>query len=382
MVLYLELDTKFWKADKQGNTVTITYGKIGAKGVTQVKEFDTDEEYQKFINKTLGGKLKKGYVQKVAPAEVATSQEPKKAKAGAKRKAPAASKKTTNASPAKAKATKKAKATSSSSSTSADLFSGKKFCLTGKLSQLTRAEAKTKIEDAGGKVMAAISKNVAVVVCGEGAGAKAEKAQQLDLEIWSEDQLIAALNGDDIDSDENDEQKKGGEEQDFKQAVMEVMNKQKADDIPTFTSVFDFYDVRRRSDEEEDTFGLGGDPTLSVKKMPRASQDDVIQCLGVALAAFKNGRDHYPSFEENLDKLETENTGINMKWGQSDKVEELLYYFVRDFEGDIKTDYLPKMNIDEKIEAWFVCTAWENGCCFSGLLVGTEHVFLITYTNG
>ena len=49
-------------------------------------------------------------------------------------------------------------------------MSDRKFCLTGKLSKLTRAEAKSKIEGAGGKVVAAMSKNVDVLVAGSGTG--------------------------------------------------------------------------------------------------------------------------------------------------------------------------------------------------------------------
>lgn len=77
-------------------------------------------------------------------------------------------------------------------SSSAGKFSGKKFVITGKLT-MSRKEVKAEIEAAGGKVVGAVSKNVDIVVCGEDAGSKLEKATALGLEVWTEEELVDAL---------------------------------------------------------------------------------------------------------------------------------------------------------------------------------------------
>src|SRR5699024_7181447 len=69
-------------------------------------------------------------------------------------------------------------------------FEGMTFVLTGKLEQFTRNEAKAMIENAGGKVTGSVSKNTDVVVAGEDAGSKLEKAQSLDVTIWNENEFI------------------------------------------------------------------------------------------------------------------------------------------------------------------------------------------------
>lgn len=70
------------------------------------------------------------------------------------------------------------------------VFSGKTVVLTGKLYEMTRKEAKTLIESLGGKVTGSVSKNTDMVIAGEDAGSKYEKAQELGVEIWDETQLI------------------------------------------------------------------------------------------------------------------------------------------------------------------------------------------------
>ena len=55
-------------------------------------------------------------------------------------------------------------------------FAGRTFVLTGTLSQITREEAKEKIESLGGKVSGSVSKKTSVVVVGENPGSKYEKA--------------------------------------------------------------------------------------------------------------------------------------------------------------------------------------------------------------
>ncbi len=66
-------------------------------------------------------------------------------------------------------------------------FAGKTFVLTGTLEGYTRDEAGAIIEKFGGKVSGSVSKKTSYVLAGESAGSKLTKAQQLGIEILSED---------------------------------------------------------------------------------------------------------------------------------------------------------------------------------------------------
>ncbi|SOB98971.1 DNA ligase (NAD+) [Ureibacillus xyleni] len=72
-------------------------------------------------------------------------------------------------------------------------FAGKTIVLTGKLSQLTRNEAKAKIEELGGTVTGSVSKKTDLVIAGEDAGSKLTKAQELGIEVWDENRLVEQL---------------------------------------------------------------------------------------------------------------------------------------------------------------------------------------------
>jgi DNA ligase (NAD+) len=70
---------------------------------------------------------------------------------------------------------------------------GQTFVLTGTLASLSRDEAKDRLEALGAKVSGSVSKKTSVVVAGEAAGSKLDKAQELDVPVWDEAQLLALL---------------------------------------------------------------------------------------------------------------------------------------------------------------------------------------------
>ncbi|SES41851.1 NAD-dependent DNA ligase LigA [Psychrobacillus sp. OK032] len=72
-------------------------------------------------------------------------------------------------------------------------FANKTIVLTGKLLQLTRPEAKEKIEALGGKIAGSVSKKTDLVIAGEDAGSKLEKATSLGIEVWDEQKLLDHL---------------------------------------------------------------------------------------------------------------------------------------------------------------------------------------------
>lgn len=70
-----------------------------------------------------------------------------------------------------------------------DRFAGKTFVLTGTLPTLKRSKAKALIEKYGGKASGSVSKKTDYVLAGEEAGSKLDKAQQLGIEIITEEQF-------------------------------------------------------------------------------------------------------------------------------------------------------------------------------------------------
>jgi DNA ligase (NAD+) len=69
-------------------------------------------------------------------------------------------------------------------------FSGKTFVLTGTLTNITREEASTIIENFGGKVSGSVSSKTGVVVVGENPGSKYNKALSLGITIWQEEEFL------------------------------------------------------------------------------------------------------------------------------------------------------------------------------------------------
>lgn len=72
-------------------------------------------------------------------------------------------------------------------------FNEKTVVITGKLAHYTRKELKEKLEILGANVTGSVSKNTDVLIAGEEAGSKLTKAQELDVEVWSENQLLEEL---------------------------------------------------------------------------------------------------------------------------------------------------------------------------------------------
>ena len=73
------------------------------------------------------------------------------------------------------------------------IFSGKNVVLTGSLSHYTRSVAADLIKKNGGKVSDSVSKSVNLVIAGEAAGSKLEKARKLGTEIWDESKFAEIL---------------------------------------------------------------------------------------------------------------------------------------------------------------------------------------------
>ncbi len=72
-------------------------------------------------------------------------------------------------------------------------FAGKTIVVTGTLEQMTRQEATEKIESMGGKAAGSVSKKTSFVVAGPGAGSKLKKAQELGIQVLTEEEFLALL---------------------------------------------------------------------------------------------------------------------------------------------------------------------------------------------
>jgi DNA ligase (NAD+) len=73
------------------------------------------------------------------------------------------------------------------------VFAGKTVVLTGSLSRLPRDEAKAEVERRGGRVSGSVSRKTDLVVAGEEAGGKLEKAKELGVRVVGEEEFLAML---------------------------------------------------------------------------------------------------------------------------------------------------------------------------------------------
>jgi len=74
-----------------------------------------------------------------------------------------------------------------------ELFAGMTFVLTGTLPTLTRAQAEELIRQNGGKAASSVSKKTSVVLAGESAGSKLEKAKTLGVRIMDESEFLSCI---------------------------------------------------------------------------------------------------------------------------------------------------------------------------------------------
>ncbi|MHC1480618.1 NAD-dependent DNA ligase LigA [Frateuria aurantia] len=70
---------------------------------------------------------------------------------------------------------------------------GQSFVLTGTLQAMSRDLAKEKLEALGAKVAGSVSRKTSVLVAGEAAGSKLDKANELGVDVWDEAKLLACL---------------------------------------------------------------------------------------------------------------------------------------------------------------------------------------------
>ncbi len=72
-------------------------------------------------------------------------------------------------------------------------FQDKTIVLTGKLSIMTRTEATEQLTKLGAKVTSSVTKKTDLLIAGEDAGSKLDKAESLGIEIWTEEELVNKL---------------------------------------------------------------------------------------------------------------------------------------------------------------------------------------------
>ena len=76
-----------------------------------------------------------------------------------------------------------------------DSLAGMTVVITGKLPTLTRQQATELVRQNGGSVSESVSKKTSLLVCGEDAGSKLEKARSLGIRIIDETELLNMTGG-------------------------------------------------------------------------------------------------------------------------------------------------------------------------------------------
>jgi len=74
-----------------------------------------------------------------------------------------------------------------------NVLEGMTIVVTGTLKTLTRQQIKQMIKDHGGKTSSSVSKKTALLIAGENAGSKLEKAQKLNIEVINETKFIKRI---------------------------------------------------------------------------------------------------------------------------------------------------------------------------------------------
>lgn len=72
-------------------------------------------------------------------------------------------------------------------------LAGLTVVLTGTLASMDRGEAKRRLEALGATVAGSVSKKTSVVIAGEAAGSKLDKARDLGVEIWDEERFLSEI---------------------------------------------------------------------------------------------------------------------------------------------------------------------------------------------
>jgi len=75
-----------------------------------------------------------------------------------------------------------------------DEFKGKTFVLTGTLVNITRDKASEIIENFGGRVSSSVSSKTSCVIVGDNPGSKYDKARNLNIPIWQEEEFLDKIN--------------------------------------------------------------------------------------------------------------------------------------------------------------------------------------------
>ena len=73
-------------------------------------------------------------------------------------------------------------------------LAGKKVVFTGTLVSMKRSEAEKLVEEQGGSAQSSVSSATNIVVYGDGAGSKLEKAKKLGLETMTEEEFLKKIN--------------------------------------------------------------------------------------------------------------------------------------------------------------------------------------------